>query len=262
MGKATLRQQVKNVTVRGKVRRIKLLDNEKFERFNPHLLSLGNIGLPSKQVEAIAAVFDLSGFTNFCNQVDPHLVVPEYLSRFLDWLFNEVRKSFVQKSYKEGKKLWADLPFLAKFLGDGVLFLWDAQDMSEVAIRNVVIALTDICGAYKLRFYPTIKTVVSDPPDALRSGIARGRVFSVGNRQDYVGPCINIASRLQKLSNLTVCCSRKGFDFQKSPHKSVRQSFIEKRVAIRGIGENELIWVLKKEFDRLPEKEKELFREP
>lgn len=262
MGKFSGRRQVKEVIVKGKAKRIRLLDNEKFRRFNPDVLSLGNITLPSKQVEAIAAVFDLSGFTNFCNQPDPHLAVPEFLSQFLDWLFKEIKKEFVQNTYDEGKELWADLPFLAKFLGDGALFLWDAQNMSDTAMRNVVVSLSNICGHYRAQLYPKVKAVVVDPPDTLRCGIARGRVFSVGNGQDYVGPCINIASRLQQLSHLTFCFSRRGLDIYKSKSKAVRQHFVEKCVTIRGIGENELVWVVKEEFDKLPEEEKKIFRKP
>lgn len=262
MGKITLRRRVQTVVVKGKKERIALLDNKDFEKFNPQLLSLGNIGLPSTQVEAIAAVFDLSGFTSFCSQVDPHLVVPEYLSRFLGWLFDEIKKQHLSRSYKEGKELYCALPFLAKFLGDGVLFLWDARNMSETAIRNVVISLDNICGSYTNDFYPRIKTEVVAPPKVLRCGIARGKVFSVGNGQDYVGPCINIASRLQKLSQLTFCFSRRGIDMNKHSTESVRQSYLEKCVTILGIGDDELVLVRKTEFDNLPEEEKKLFREP
>lgn len=195
MGKIVLKPETKTVKIEGKEKEIELLDDKKFNRFNPKVLGLGDISLRSTQVEALAAVFDLSGFTNFCSQVDPHLSVPEYLSRFLDWLFEDVREEFVEESYKEGKKLWADLPFLAKFSGDGVLFLWDTENMDEVEICNVVVSLENICQGYG-KFYTQIKKVVVEPPNALRCGIARGSVFSVGNGKDYVGPCINIASRL------------------------------------------------------------------
>ena len=39
--------------------------------------------------------------------------------------------------------------------------------------------------------------IVSEPPPVLRCGLARGTVFSVGNRSDFVGSCINMAARLQ-----------------------------------------------------------------
>lgn len=260
MGKVALKSKL--TTVKGKKRRIYLLDNERFGRFNPSVLGLGNISLPSKEVEAIAAVFDLSGFTNFCKQVDPYLAVPEFLSRFLSWLLNKVKERFVRRSYEEGKELWTELPFLAKFLGDGILFLWDASNMDGVLICNVVGILDHICDDYVEEFYPQIRTVVVEAPSCLRCGVARGKVFSVGNGQDYVGPCINMASKLQKLSHLTFCFPRRGFDIDEHMHQKVRRLFVEKRVAIRGIGENELVWVRKKEFDELPKEEKALFRKP
>ncbi len=262
MGKIELKSKLKTIVVKGEKIKIELLDNEEFEKFNPRVLGLGDISLASNEVEALVAVFDLSGFTNFCRQVDPHLAVPEYLSRFLDWLFEEIKKESVEKSYKEGKALWNELPFMAKFLGDGVLFLWNARNMNGIEICNIVIALKIICDDYANDFYPQIRTQVVASPYILRCGIARGKVYSVGNGEDYVGPCINIAARLQKLSHLTFCLPRRGFDIDTYMHKTKRPNFVEKCVTIRGIGENELVWVLQEEFDSLPEEEKALFRKP
>lgn len=262
MGKINLRRSLKTVTTDGNEEELFLLDNKQFDRFNPQLLGLGDITLPSTQVEAVAAVFDLSGFTNFCSQIDPHLSVPEYLSGFLEWLFDEIKKSVVEKSYPEGKKLWTDVPFLGKFLGDGVLFLWESSALSEIGICNIVTLLSKICAAYKNKLYPQIKKTVVEPPSILRCGVARGRVFSVGDGNDYVGPCINIASRLQKLSLLTFCVSRRGFDFEKHMHKTALQRYFLKSVSLRGIGDGELVWVRKDEFEALPKEEKALFKNP
>ncbi len=213
MGTIVLKSEIRIVKIDGKEKEVELLENKKFNDFNPETLGLGDISLRSTQREAIAAVFDLSGFTNFCNQVDPHLSVPEYLSRFLDWLFEDIRKEFVKETYKEGQALWAELPFLAKFLGDGVLFLWDTEKMNLAQISNVVAALHNVCQHYEADFCPQIRKAVVAPPNILRCGMARGGVFSVGNAEDYVAPCINIASRLQKLSLLGFCVSRRGFKF-------------------------------------------------
>ena len=262
MGKIIIKSKIKTVDVNGRKIRMEYVDNEEFEKFNPYILDLGDISRRAAQVDVIAAVFDLSGFTNFCNQADQHLIVPEYLSRFIDWLFNAIKDRSIHESYKEGKTLWAPLPFLAKFLGDGVLFLWDTVNMSKIEINNIPVTLRDICLRYRSSFYPEIKKEVDKPPDILRCGVARGMVCSVGNGEDYVGPCINIASRLQKLSHLTFGVYRKGFDFKKYMHKEAAAQYVLKSVTLRGIGEHEGVWVLKKEFDNLPTKAKELFREP
>lgn len=260
MGKFTGRSKWRIAKVRGKEKRVRILEKEKFEKFNPSVLSLGNIGKPPNEVDAIAAVFDLSGFTKFCSHSDPHLVVPQFLNRFLDWLFEELKQIVLIKKYKEGVMLYTDLPFLAKFLGDGVLFLWNTKGINDIAICNVVALLWNVRAKYEMAFYPEIKRAVTNPPTTLRCGIARGRVLSVGNGEDYVGPCINIASRLQKQSLLTFCVSRNGFDFEKHAKKNVANYLLE-YATLPGIGE-ELIWIRKEEFKKLPKEEKKLFREP
>ena len=88
--------------------------------------------------------------------------------------------------------------------------------MSEFAMGNVVTSLKIICDDYVEHFYPIIRKQVVEPPNRLRCGIARGKVFSVGNGQDYVDPCINIASRLQQLSHLTFCFPQRGFDVKEN----------------------------------------------
>ena len=154
--------------------RIKLVDNETLDKFSPAILGLGDVSVPSREVEAISAVFDLAGFTKFCNQVDPHLAVPKYLSNFLDWLFDEIKAELTERNYGDRRTLWADLPFLAKFLGDGVILLWNTRDMSETLICSIVAILHNICDAYKREFYPKIRTAVGSPPTTLRCGAPVG----------------------------------------------------------------------------------------
>ena len=268
MKRVIVRRRPRRVLVRGKAPAsgagsgIKLIDNAQFEGFNPAILGLGDIRLPAKETEAIAAVFDLAGFTRFCNHVDPHLAVPAFLSRFLDWLFSKVRVGLTEKTYDDRKALWAELPFLAKFLGDGILLLWNTRDMNEDRICHIVTTLYSICCAYRQRFYPEIKMIVDKPPAVLRCGLARGRVFSVGNGRDYIGHCINTASRLQKLSLLTFSFPSRGFNIQEHMKEEYRQLFVAKRVSVRGVGDDELVWVVKEEFERLPEKLKEPFHNP
>jgi len=264
MGKIDVEGQHKIVAIEGGQKSIKMwtLPNEQFDRFNPDVLGLGDISSHSTQVQALAAIFDLSGFTNFCSQVDPHLAVPEYLSRFLDWLFAEINTVFVKEMHESEIELWAGLPFLAKFLGDGVLFIWDTGNMGGAEICNVVTSLWEICSNYTQEFYPVIAKVVTQPPKLLRCGISRGMVFSVGNGEDYVGPCINIAARLQKLSSLTFCFSRRGFDIEKHMPEETAVKYVLKSAPLRGIGEDELVWIREEEFNRLQDEERALFGNP
>jgi class 3 adenylate cyclase len=237
-------------------------DNLIIEGFNPSMLGLGDISQPAREIEAIAAVFDLAGFTTFCNHVDPHLVVPKFLSRFMSWLFSEIKIRLTEASQGDRKVLWAELPFLVKFLGDGVLLLWNTSSMSETLICKAVATLYEISRAYRTQFYPEIKMAVDKPPAILRCGVARGRVFTVGNGKDCIGHCINTAARLQKLSLLTFCFPARGFNMQQYMPESYRKLFVQKVAAVRGVGDDELVWVLADEFNRLPESHKEPFRNP
>jgi hypothetical protein len=152
-----------------------------FERFNPNVLGLGNIEQNSQRVPSIAAVFDLQGFTTFCNQSDPELSIPKYLSAFLDWIFISIRKETTKEIKDESIFVWHELPFLAKFLGDGILFLWKADSMNAVRQHNLIISLFQICSSYEANFYSLMKRRVTDAPQKLRCGVAKGTVYSVGN---------------------------------------------------------------------------------
>jgi len=147
-------------------------------------------------------------------------------------------------------------------MGDGVMFLWDTAFTKEVTNTNIVAMLHGMCLIYRTKFFPEIRKKIVDPPAALRCGIARGRVYSVGNGNDFVGPCINIAARLQKLSLLSFCFARRGFNPEKYMNKSTLEQLVLKSVSIRGIGQSELVFVPKDEFEQLPKEEKRQFRDP
>lgn len=264
MGRTNLEEQHRNIPVENGTKFIKVvtMTDDQFNRFNPQVLDIGDVSLPSTRVEALAAIFDLAGFTTFSSQVDPHLAVPEYLDRFLNWLFESIRKGLLKDSNNGEISLWASLPFMAKYLGDGVLFLWDTKNMGGAEACNVVTSLWEICNMYTSEFYPVIKRLVVQPPKILRCGIARGMVVSVGNGDDYVGPCINTASRLQKLGSLTFCISRRGFDIEKNMPEETAVNYLLKAVAVRGIGNDELVWIRKEEHESLSEKDRQLFKNP
>jgi len=239
------------------------LTKKAFKSFNPSVLGLGDIAQEGQYVQALAAFFDLEGFTSFSNQVDSHLVVPEFLQRFLDWLFASLAETF-KESEVEGRVLvWGSLPFFAKFLGDGILFLWDTEESHFSLIANTTLILHRITERYQTDFLPKINKHVSKPPSKLRCGVARGQIISIGDGNDYVGSCINIASRLQKLSQLTFAISRRGFDISQAPTGSLGwKEFILKKVELRGIGSGELVYIKRKEFRRLTPNERKLFKNP
>ena len=231
---------------------------ESYEKFTEDLLGLGKIETKSSQLNALSVIFDLEGFTNFCKQIDPQLAVPEYLSEFLRWIFVEIKKELIEKTYDEGYSTWSDLPFLSKYLGDGLLFIWDTQTMDDIEIQNVVVSMYEICQKYVKEFLPKIATNIISPPTRLRCGIARGIIYSVGDGNDFVGPCINMSARLQKLHTLTFCFSRRGIN-PNNMGEAYKELFAVKKVDIRGIGNEELVCVSKSEFSKLKPEDKSKF---
>jgi class 3 adenylate cyclase len=221
----------------------------KIEEFSPALLGLGDITTKSSQIEAICSVVDLAGFTKFCSQVDPYLSIPMFLESFLDWFYSTLKKESINKKFNSGYSLYTDLPIFTKFLGDGLLIIWDVSGWSETQTNNLVVIMKIIQNSFKKDFYPTVKKKVSMAPSSLRCGIARGHIFTVGDGNDFVGPCINIASRLQKYDSFSFAVSQRGFDcFEKI---SGKHNLVLIQGKISGIGEEEHMYVLRNEFEEL-----------
>jgi class 3 adenylate cyclase len=241
------------------------LSRAEYATFNPSVLGLGDISRDGEYRQALAAFFDLAGFSDFCGQVDSHLVIPEFLARYLNWLFQTLADQFCESTDKEVVRLWGCLPFYAKFMGDGILFLW-ATDMcggfpGTVNIAQNLLAITNL---YTRHFLVDVRRAVSNPPYRLRCGIARGQIISIGGGADYVGSCINVAARLQKLGNLSFAMSRRGFDLTEVPDQegSLRSFLVLKRTAVRSIGKQELIYIRRDEFAALSPDEQQEFGDP
>jgi class 3 adenylate cyclase len=238
----------------------KVLDNEVITRFNPSMLNLGDISTPCREKEAVAAVFDLTGFTAFCSQVDSYLAIPRFLSDFLEWFFYSIRDGLSEEDFGNRRSVWADFPLLVKFLGDGILLVWSARRMTEDQICRIVTTLFEICRSYRRDFYPRVSQAVNKPPAVLRCGVARGKVFTIGDGKDFVGHCINTASRLSQLGPITFCFPHRGFQVREKMSPEYLRLFVPKYISIRGVGDNELVWVVKEEYERLTANRKGLFR--
>ncbi len=238
---------------------LKVYKKETYHSFSESILGLGDIKEKSQGVDAISVFFDLEGFTTFCTTVDPHLEVPIFLSSFLKWIFDQIRGLLLIKEFKEGYATYSDFPFMSKYLGDGLLFLWDTRDMKKDVLKmNIISMMMTICLKYEQDFVTKHLKGIADPPKKLRCGIASGMIHSVGNGGDYVGACINMSARLQKLSLLSFCFLRRGMD-PDLLSDSVKPLFITKKVQIRGTKE-ELVCILEHEFNRLPDSEKVKFK--
>ncbi|MGB5924888.1 MAG: hypothetical protein WBH01_02195 [Dehalococcoidia bacterium] len=261
MGTIDIRLEETTVEQEGKKYALRVYSEAALEGFNPKVLGLGNIGQRSRRTDVIAAVFDLAGFTGFCSQVDPHLILPRFLKEFLDWLFGDIKSEFEERRFGEKVLLYSDLPFFAKFTGDGVVFLWDTANMDMRKVCNVLVIAEHIWDNYSKAFAPKAKRYLSQVPKALKCGLACGLVCSVGKGEDYVGACINIASRLQKLSNMRFCCSQRGINIEEGMLKKTQEAYVTKRVSIRGIGSDERVIVGKSDFEKLSKRDKAIFKD-
>jgi len=241
----------------------KLLRKPVLDAFNSQILGLGDLRSRSVPVPALAAVFDLEGFTTFCTQIEPHLSVPAYLGKFIPWLLARIKKETIQGEAPEGVHLWHPLPFFTKFMGDGLIVLWETQSMGPTELENLIVSLHTICTQYERDLYAELKSIVVDPPKKLRCGVARGTVFSVGDQADYVGSCINMAARIQKLPGVQFTFNRRGFDLEhEGVNDYIKKRFVIKKVSVRGIGDGELLGILASDLQAMPPDDQILYQEP
>lgn len=250
-----------SATIKGKA--LKLTKSSAIETFNPGVLGLGNIQSESSTRSAVAVIFDLQGFTSFCGQIEPSLTVPLFLNEFLNWLFAGIRKESINRVHSDKVLLWHGLPFFAKFMGDGILVLWDTAKMSQRNQHNLISSCLAILRQYEEHFHPKIRRKVSYAPPKLRCGIAKGTVLSVGNGEDYVGSCINLAARLQKMPGVCIAFSRKGFNPEDEWKGMANlKLWVLVKTAIRGIGDAELIYIPSKSYEKLSPEEKRTYELP
>ncbi len=135
-------------------------------------------GLPC---EILAAVVDVRGFSSFCEQ--PNIESP-YTCGLMTAFYSMVRSGF--KRYP---------PELVKFLGDGVLAIWQtsAKDR-DVAINTCIAGLS--------RLPLTWKQIIQGPefshgaPEGIGSGVSFGLASKISIDNDFLGRPINLASRL------------------------------------------------------------------
>jgi len=237
------------------------LPRKAFDAFSPDALGLGDISQDGHYVQVLSAMFDLEGFTSFCNQPESHLVVPEFLGRYLQWMFNTIKQKFREGDEGDKVRIWGSIPFFVKFLGDGLLMLWDTEySAGYTGVRNIITRLVEISDEYVTEFVPDVARHCSNVPKLLRCGVARGQVVSIGDFGDYVGSCINVSARLQKLGGTRFAVSRRGLDLSEASGYPAADVFVLKQVALRGIGNTELVYLLRDDFEALSSDDKAAFR--
>lgn len=135
-------------------------------------------GLPC---EVLTAVIDIRSFSTFCEQ--PNIESP-YTCGLMTAFYNMVRNGF--KRYP---------PDLVKFLGDGVLAVWQTHSKD----RGIAI---DTCLEGLKTLPMTWQQLIRGPefthgaPDGIGSGVSFGLASKISIDNDYIGRPVNLASRL------------------------------------------------------------------
>jgi class 3 adenylate cyclase len=176
-------------------------------------------GLPC---EVLAVVIDIRGFSSFCEQPD---IESPYACGLMTAFYSMVRNGF--RRYP---------PDLVKFLGDGVLSVWQTSAKDRrIAIDTAVDGLRRLPGTWR--------NLVRGPefthgaPEGVAAGASFGLASKISIDNDYIGRPINIASRL-----CSVCPPSKSFISKNVPDMSELEVSASS-VHVKSFGDHQ-VWVL------------------
>jgi class 3 adenylate cyclase len=223
----------------------------------------------SRAKHGLVLIGDLEGFSRFFNQPD----VNDYVSKFLNHVFEAVNVCLAGgEAYWSEDKTYLPLeiqPSHVKFLGDGAMYIWTmdshSSDFSQLTIQRLCNRLWHLKhGFNKVLIKSADDVPVFDLPPRIRFGLARGTVFELRHKNsaqtEYIGFCINLASRLQTY------CPQLGFIA--SARLGLAKSILEKNNYIKVVAKkikgfsNEIVIVAKAEFNRLDQEIKEELFDP
>jgi class 3 adenylate cyclase len=157
----------------------------------------------------LALIFDISGFTNFFNKPDIHYYMTSYINQVIDCVEVIIwgGKSFWLENPPPGDELpLPHKPILRKFLGDGMLYVWEDDESRYMSSPDFKVMLINRLWNLQMRFQEVNKRLneiipIIDLPQTIKVGIAQGSIFKLTEADgtiDCIGPCINLASRLVK----------------------------------------------------------------
>lgn len=168
--------------------------------------TLGFIPEKTEKLQGIALVFDVEGFVTFFNQPWAKSSVPQYL----DLVFSAITTELFG-----GTRFWGDMdrvkPFIRpvhqKYLGDGMLYIWTPPSGQGGFTADFVGELVKRLKKFGDEF-PVISKACKgsipqtfDLPKRIRFGLAGSLMYELSRKdsgeKEYVGVCINLASRLQ-----------------------------------------------------------------
>ncbi|MEO0795653.1 MAG: adenylate/guanylate cyclase domain-containing protein [Verrucomicrobiota bacterium] len=151
-----------------------------FEKYNldEDLEPRIEFGIPC---EVLAAIIDLRGFSAFCEQ-------PQIESPYTCGLMYAFYQSVEQRFHKYR-------PDLIKYLGDGVLVLWETTYEDRAAALNVCLnGMRELQDKWNsVRRSPQFS---HGAPEQVAVGISFGLASQIPGADDYIGRPLNVASRL------------------------------------------------------------------
>ncbi len=208
----------------------------------------------SRAQNGIALIFDLEGFSKFFGHPDVHEYVPTYLNIITKAVENCLFGGTLPGDGQAMNPLKI-VPVHKKFLGDGMLYVWTPPSDTDRFPPNSIIVLVNRLWNLKNNFGKVNKSCadtvpIYELPSRIRFGLARGTVYelsAVGSKErEYIGYCINLASRLQNY------CPQLGFIA--SARLEIPESVLKENNYIRTVANKikgfpkEIVVVDKKEY--------------
>ncbi len=210
-------------------------------------------------VRIIVAVLDLEGFTNFFNKASPNqsIIVASYVNGFLSWLNHRLDL--------EGKRL--PRPRLSKFLGDGVLYVWETE---EGKTEQIALDLINFCwnmtrgpDRYEIDFLTEFKDKLGkkwdcEYPKHLKASISTGFAVKYTRRNhppEYVSECINIATRLCGVHPELYFIAHS--DLLLDAEITITFKYVEKQIEkekVKGIDKSIAVFIDENDFNNLSDK--------
>lgn len=207
----------------------------------------------SDLVEIVVALFDLEGFTNFFNRasVIRYHIVPTFINAFLSWL----NYSFSNSCFP--------MPNHSKFLGDGVLLIWETENQS--LLKGVLKAeLMNFCWnmvrgqkeSYEKEFLPQLKRKIRpirtcECPKHLRVSLSLGHAvkYVQGELNEYVSECINVASRIIDYNPELYFVAHSNLVINE---EDLKGKYVQKLLRqVKGIDKSIYVYIDKDDFDHL-----------
>lgn len=221
----------------------------------------------SRAKEAIVMIYDIASFSKFFNLPDVHRYVPTFINIVSDTISTIFfgGENYWYSDYE--KKSYDPLlisPIHEKFLGDGGLYLWTLPKGRKKFPSNFIVELCNSLYDLKNQFQKIIEKCrteipIYDLPEGIRFGLAKGTVYELtregSNDKEYIGICINLASRLQNY------CS--GLGFIASARMDITEPDLKEFEYIKVVATKikgfpkEIVVVDKTEFEKLSKETKE-----